>query len=60
MNHTVLERRNMRSYQVEKVAGNGDTWRVTFWIDGENVGGGQYPTAELADEAGVEFMFGGV
>ncbi len=45
------------AYSVDVVAGNGDGWRVVFYIDGENVGGGQYPTAEQADDAGIEFMF---
>jgi hypothetical protein len=50
----------MRSYKVFKVAGNGDGWRVVFYIDQEEVGGGQFPTAEQSDDAGVDFMFGGM
>lgn len=49
----------MRGYSVDLEAGNGDGWKVVFFVDGEVVGGGQYPTAELADSAGVDFMFGG-
>lgn len=48
-----------RSYKVAQEQGTGADWRVTFYIDGEERGGGQYQTAEQADEAGVEFMFSG-
>lgn len=50
----------IRAYKVDEVAGNGDGWRVVFYVDGEEVGGGQYQTAEQADEAGIEFMFSGL
>lgn len=49
----------MRSYRVFSVAGNGDGWRVVFYVDGEEVGSGQFQTPLQADEAGVDFMFGG-
>ena len=48
-----------RAYQVKKEPGHICPWRVDFVVDGECVGGGQYPTAEEADAAGVNFMFSG-
>lgn len=48
-----------KSYQVEKVEGASAPWRVKFVVDGEDAGGGQYATAEEADEAGLRYMFSG-
>lgn len=49
----------MRYYAVDQVAGNGDCWRVFFFIDDEEVGHGNFQTVEQADAAGVDFMFRG-
>jgi hypothetical protein len=35
-------------------------WRVDFYVGDERVGGGQFHTAEQADEAAANFMFRGV
>lgn len=48
-----------KSYHVEKVEGTSTPWRVKFVVDGEETGGGQYRTAEEADEAGLRYMFAG-
>lgn len=48
----------LRGYKVEKVPGHGDDWRVTFYIGREEVGHACLQTAEQADDAGVDFMFG--
>ena len=46
-----------RSFKVTQEQGTGADWRVVFYIDGEERGGGQFQTAEQADDAGVDFMF---
>ena len=46
-----------RSYKVTQEQGTGADWRVTFYIDGEERGGGQFQAAQQADDAGVDFMF---
>lgn len=51
------ERSGLRAYKVEAIAGDGDGWRVRFFVDGEDVGGGVYPSADDADDAGIDFMF---
>jgi len=48
-----------KAYKVEKIEGVPAPWRVLFLVDGEEVGGGQYQTADQADDAGVDFMFSG-
>jgi hypothetical protein len=48
-----------REYKVTHEQGTGADWRVTFFIEGEERGGGQYQTAQQADEAGVDFLFSG-
>lgn len=48
-----------KSYKVERVEGHICPWRVRFFVDGEDAGGGQYRTAEEADAAGVDYMFSG-
>jgi hypothetical protein len=48
-----------RSFKVTREQGTGVDWRVTFYIDGEERGCGQFQTAEQADDAGVQFMFSG-
>lgn len=50
---------SQRSYKVDFEQGAGCPWRVVFFVDGEEVGRGQYQTAEQADDAGVDFMFSG-
>ena len=50
---------DFRAYEVTQQKGTGADWRVTFYIDGEERGGGQFQTAEQADDAGVDFMFAG-
>lgn len=47
-----------RAYRVEHQPGAECPWRVYFIADGEETGGGRYQTAEQADEAGVDYMFG--
>lgn len=54
-----FEESDFRSFAVSHVSGNGDGWRVDFYVNGEHCGHGQYQTSEQADDAGVEFMFGG-
>lgn len=49
----------MRAFRVFNEPGTGAPWGVEFYVDGESVGGGQYQTAEQADDAGVDFMFSG-
>lgn len=49
----------MRAYRVLYEPGAGAPWRVEFFVDREPVGGGQYQTAEQADDAGSDFMFSG-
>lgn len=44
-------------YEVYQVVGSEAPWRVRFYAGGEEAGGGQYQTAEEADEAGVNYMF---
>jgi hypothetical protein len=51
---------NFRYYVVEKVAGNGDGWRVRYYVDDEEVGHGNFQRPEQADEAGADFMFRGL
>lgn len=48
-----------RSFEVTNEPGTGCPWRVKFLVDGIDAGGGQYQTAEQADDAGVSFMFSG-
>lgn len=48
-----------RSYEVTNEPGTSCPWRVKFLADGVEVGGGQYQTAEQADDAGVSYMFSG-
>lgn len=48
-----------KAYKVDFEQGAGAPWRVVFFVDGERVGGGQFQTAQQADDAGVEFMFDG-
>lgn len=48
-----------RAYKVVKVEGHICPWRALFFVDGEEVGGGQYRTADEADAAGVDYMFSG-
>ena len=50
----------MKAYKVVEQVGTSTPWRVKFMVDGVEVGGGQYQTAEQADDAGVSFMFNGV
>lgn len=48
-----------RSFKVTCDPGTSTPWRVEFFVDGIEAGGGQYQTAEQADDAGVSFMFSG-
>jgi hypothetical protein len=48
-----------KAYKIHFEQGAGAPWRVVFFVDGEQVGGGQFQTAEQADDAGVDFMFDG-
>lgn len=48
-----------RSFKVTQEPGTSTPWRVQFFVDCIEVGGGQYQTAEQADDAGVSFMFSG-
>lgn len=48
-----------RAFKVAKLEGSDVPWRVSFFIDGVEVGGGQYQSAARADDAGVDFMFDG-
>lgn len=48
-----------RAFEVYKVEGTECPWRVRFLADGEETGGGRFKTADEADEAGVEYIFGG-
>lgn len=50
---------DMRAYKVINEPGSSVPWRVQFFVDGVEVGGGRYQTAEQADDAGVDFMFSG-
>lgn len=50
---------SVRSFSVDVVSGSSCPWRVRFFVDGVECGGGQYQTAEQADDAGVDFMFSG-
>lgn len=52
----------MRSYKVENVSrasGDSFVWRVVFFLDGEEFGRGHFDSADEADAAGVDFLFGG-
>ena len=49
----------MRAFEVSHEAGTSAPWRVTFYVDQVPCGGGQYQTAEQADDAGVNFAFSG-
>lgn len=46
-----------KAYKVEFEQGAGAPWRVVFYVDGVEVGGGQFQTAEQADDAGINFAF---
>ena len=48
-----------RSYRVFRCDGSDVPWRVLFFVDGEEVGGGRFQTSSQADDAGVDFMFSG-
>lgn len=48
-----------RSFKVTQEQGTSTPWKVQFFVDGIEAGGGQYQTAEQADDAGVSFMFAG-
>jgi hypothetical protein len=50
---------SIKAYKVTHQPGTSCPWRVAFIVDGDEVGHGQYQTAEQADDAGVEFMFSG-
>lgn len=49
----------IRAFRVMQSPGTSCPWRVAFIVDGDEVGKGQYQTAEQADDAGVQFMFAG-
>lgn len=48
-----------RSFKVTHEPGTSAPWRVQFFVDVIDAGGGQYQTADQADDAGVSFMFSG-
>lgn len=50
---------DFRAYKVERVEGHICPWRVRFFVNGEDAGGGEYRTAEDADAAGFDYMFSG-
>lgn len=48
-----------RYYAVMKVEGAETPWRVSFFVDADEVGHGRYQSWEQADDAGSSFMFSG-
>ena len=49
----------MRGYSLEKIISNGASWRVDYFIDQEFVGYGIFSSHDMAEDAGIDFMFGG-
>lgn len=48
-----------KGYSVDLVEGAECPWRVVFLVDGFEVGGGQFLTSDMAEDAGTDFMFSG-
>lgn len=55
--HRYRNRVVSRSFEVYHVPGTECPWRVRFFADDEEAGGGQFRTSEEADEAGVDYAF---